>query len=307
MGKLVNILIILAFLCFWIILVGAVYGYTIVWVVGLVLLIAFFGLAYLIKRHIDKKTPKTTWSELSGKEKRLLSQEPSQKTYAKLKRNGVNVEMVLKNCLDILKQEDPLGYYESPYYKGKKLRQNTGSNVKTDNLKEETKPRELSREKACEQNKDDDINKFLKECLGESYVDVEEYVDAIYDMWSIQAYSVAEKTQFGDTAYCVLHIQSDYLWDIIAEVTYDFIKIYALFFKADTSKEGLFEQINKWNQSNKREGDCKFVIVDDNCLVVKNIPIMSKSEVARMSWAYALKISNTLDNLFSSASSFIKR
>lgn len=307
MGKLVNILIILAFLCFWIILVGAIYGYTIVWVVGLVLLIAFFGLAYLIKRHIDKKTPKTTWSELSGKEKRLLSQEPSQKTYAKLKRNGVNVEMVLKNCLDILKQEDPLGYYESPYYKGKKLRQNTGSNVKTDNLKEETKPRELSEEKECKQNKDDDISKFLKECLGESYVDVEEYVDVIYDTWSIQSYGAAEKSKYGDTSYCVLHIQSDYLWDIIAEVAYDFIKIYALFFKADTSKEGLFEQINKWNQSNKREGDCKFVIVDDNCLVVKNIPIMSKSEVARMSWTYALKISNTLDNLFSSASSFIKR
>lgn len=307
MGKLVDILIVLAFLCFWIILVGAIYGHTIVWVVGLVLLIAFLGLAYLIQRPMNKKPQKTTWSELSEKEKKLLSQEPSQKTYAKLKRNGVNVEMVLKNCLDILKQEDPLGYYESDVYKGKKLRQITESNVKTDNLEEEIKPRELSEEKACEQNKDDDINKFLKECLGESYVDVEEYVDAIYDTWSIQSYGAAEKMQFGDTAYCVLYLQSDYLWDIIAEVTYDFIKIYALFFKADISKEGLFEQINKWNQSNKRECDCKFVIVDDDCLVVKNIPIMSKSEVARMSWTYALKISNTLDNLFSSASSFIKR
>lgn len=307
MDKLVDILYFLAFLCIWVLVIGAIAGITVMWVVGLVLLIVFLGVGSAIELRKDKKHQKTTWSELSKKEKRLLSQEPSQKTYAKLKRNGVNVEMVLKNCLDVLKQEDPLGYYESPYYKGKKLRQNTESNVKTDNLKEETKPRELSREKACEQNKDDDINKFLKECLGESYVDVEEYVDAIYDMWSIQAYSAAEKTQFGDTAYCVLHIQSNYLWDIVAEVTYDFIKIYALFFKADISKEGLFEQINKWNQSDKREGDCKFVIVDDDCLVVKNIPIMSKSEVARMSWTYALKISNTLDNLFSSASSFIKR
>lgn len=307
MGKLVDILYFLAFLCIWLLVGGAIHGYTVMWVVGLVFLIVFFGVGSVIQLRIDKKSQKTTWSELSEKEKKLLSQEPSQKTYAKLKRNGVNVEMVLKNCLDILKQEDPLGYYESPYYKGKKCRQNTESNVKTDNLEEEIKPRELSEEKACAQNKDDDINKFLKECLGESYVDVEEYVDAIYDTWSIQSYGAAEKMQFDDTAYCVLHIQSDYLWDIIAEVTYDFIKIYALFFKADISKEGLFEQINKWNQSNKREGDCKFIIVDDDCLVVKNIPIMSKSEVARMSWTYALKISNTLDNLFSSASSFIKR
>lgn len=307
MEKLVDILYFLAFLCIWLLVGGAIDGITVMWVVGLVLLIVFFGVGSVIQLRIDKKSQKTTWSELSEKEKKLLSQEPSQKTYAKLKRNGVNVEMVLKNCLDILKQEDPLGYYESPYYKGKKCRQNTESNVKTDNLEEEIKPRELSEEKACEQNKDDDINKFLKECLGESYVDVEEYVDAIYDTWSIQSYGAAEKMQFGDTAYCVLHIQSDYLWDIIAEVTYDFIKIYALFFKADIAKEGLFEQINKWNQSNKREGDCKFIIVDDDCLVVKNIPIMSKSEVARMSWTYALKISNTLDNLFSTASSFIKR
>ena len=307
MEKLVDILYFLAFLCIWLLVGGAIDGITVMWVVGLVLLIVFFGVGSVIQLRIDKKPQKTTWSELSEKEKKLLSQEPSQKTYAKLKRNGVNVEMVLKNCLDILKQEDPLGYYESPYYKGKKCRQNTESNVKTDNLEEEIKPRELSEEKTCEQNKDDDINKFLKECLGESYVDVEEYVDAIYDAWSILSYGAAEKMQFGDTAYCVLHIQSDYLWDIIAEVTYDFIKIYALFFKADISKEGLFEQINKWNQSNKREGDCKFVIVDDDCLVVKNIPIISKSEVARMSWTYALKITNTLDNLFSSAASFIKR
>lgn len=64
------------------------------------------------KNVMDKSQLKTTWLELSQDEKELFWTEPVENAHSELKRKGVDVEMVLKNFDDDIKQGKDLDYFD---------------------------------------------------------------------------------------------------------------------------------------------------------------------------------------------------
>ena len=64
------------------------------------------------KNVMDKSKLKTTSMELSQDEKELFLTEPIENAHSELKRKGVDVEMVLKNFDDDIKQGKDLDYFD---------------------------------------------------------------------------------------------------------------------------------------------------------------------------------------------------
>lgn len=64
---------------------------------------------------MNKSQLKTTWLELSQDEKELFWTDPVEKAHSELKRKGVDVEMVLKNFDDDIKQGKNLDYYDAEF------------------------------------------------------------------------------------------------------------------------------------------------------------------------------------------------